>query len=247
MKHILIILSLLVGFCTIDAQNRKILTSINSIVSHEQIEFKYDSKNQLKSLTEKSKIALREFSFRYDKEGRLLQCNINRDKGGIIRESKYTYADKNNEVLEVYTEKGRLVPTIEDSETLYLNNDGFLSKILFDDGRVWEQFEYDSNNNLVTYKYNSATDRGTSSTFYKYDNNPSPLSGISLPRWFWAHIMTNTKWCADFIGTNNAAESFIRDLYKDDVKTTITYDYDADGYPTKQYYNQKLVREFSYR
>ena len=247
MKRISIILLLFVTICYMSAQNKKILTNINSIISQEQIEFKYDSKGQLKSLTEKGKTALREFSFKYDKDNRLVECNINRDKGSIIRNSKYSFID-NKTIKETVIEKGRMLNSIlEDAETLYLDDKGLLARILFDNGDIWEQFSYDNNENLIHYTYNSTTLRGTSETTLKYDNNKSPLSIVSLPKWFWAHILNNTKRCFDFIGTNNAIESFTKDLYKDDTKIAISYQYDKEGYPVKQFYNGELVRELIYK
>ncbi|MFV0330783.1 MAG: hypothetical protein ACK5KL_13365 [Dysgonomonas sp.] len=85
-------------------------------------------------------------------------------------------------------------------------------------------------------------------TDYKFDTYKTIFSNIeNMPSWFWALHMNNMKWCGDFLGQNNARENITQDARFGTESIEITYEYDQEGYPVKQYYEEELMKDFKYK
>lgn len=227
---------------------KKLLTEINSINTKEVIGFKYNSKNQLVYFDEKGVVTYTECRLKYDKTNQLTECAINQDKGELILNSKYSYSNE-GAILEEVKRSGRKLPekTIN-VNPIHVDIKGRLAKTTFEDGNLWEEFGYDDNDNLVRYKMYSALGDDDKVSEYKFDTNRSPFSDIAnFPIWFWALHISRARWCSDFIGQNNAIENTTNDPKYGQDTIEITYTYDEDGYPVKQYYNGELVKEFKYK
>ncbi|MDU1891435.1 MAG: RHS repeat domain-containing protein [Dysgonomonas sp.] len=242
-----VLLSFFITGFSLQAQTKKLLTSVNSIESKETIELKYNGKNQLVYLSEKGVIIFREFSFKYDKvTNQLTEAKMDQDRGDIVYNSKFTHTS--GFVTEDLKKSGRQYPEKEDEQNqLDIDAKGNLIDTKFDDGSVWDKFSYDANGNLSKYIIHSASGTPIYVADYTYGNIISPFAGISdFPQWFWAMYVNNMKWCRDFIGPNSPDSLLLDDprFGEDDIK--ITYELDADGYPVKQFYNDVLVREFTY-
>lgn len=248
MKKLLLIF--LLGFLSISisAQTKKLITEISVIQPRQLITFKYNTKNQLIYFDEKGVVTYREFTLKYDKAGsRLVECLMNRDNGEMVISSKYIYGNEGY-ITEEAKSSGRQLRKMTDYNKIYTDNSGRLTKTTFEDGKLWEEFSYDENNNLTKYLTHSASGKNDINIDYLYDTQISVLSGMgNFPLWFWALHMNNMKWCSDFIGNNNAIESTTIDSRFGTETVEITYDYDSDGYPVKQYYDGELAKEFKYQ
>ncbi len=246
---------LLLTLCSIfliisaDAQIKKLLTTVNSIKTKEVIELKYNSQNQLIYFDEKGTVTYREFSLKYDKaSNQLSECTINNDKGELVLNSKYTYGTAGYITEEVKSSGKKLQGKSTEQNKIYIDSKGRLTKTAFDDGKLWEEFEYDKNNNITKYTLHSAFGDSDIVTTHKYNKDKSVFANIeNLPAWFWALHMNNVKWCGDFVGKNNPNEAVSVDPRFGTDTVEITYQYDADGYPVKQLYNGKVVKEFTYK
>jgi hypothetical protein len=197
---------------------------------------------------EKGVVTYREFTLKYDKAGsQLTECLMNRDKGEMIINSKYIYGN-GGYILEEAKSSGRQLRKTTDYNKIYADNSGRLTKTTFEDGKLWEEFYYDGNNNLSRYLTHSASGKNDITIDYAFDTRKSVFSGMeNLPFWFWALHMNSMRWCSDFIGDNNAVENTTVDSRFGTETTKITYEYDSDGYPVKQYYDGELVKEFKYQ
>lgn len=226
----------------------KLLEKINSVKTKEIIEFKYNKQNQLVYFDEKGVVTYREFTLKYDKStNRLTECTVNQDWGELVQQIKYTY--NTDHILQQTKSSGKQVHSKNtDNINIYIDDKGRLTKTMFDDGKVWEEFEYDENNNIAKYILHSAMGEKDVVTTYKYEDNNSDLSHIlDLPSWFWAWNMNNMKWCSDFVGENLLKEfTVVHPRYGTDI-IEVTYEYDKEGYPIKQYYDNELVKEFFYK
>lgn len=232
---------------SMNAQTRKILAEINSIQSRELISFKYNAKNQLIYFLEKGPVTYREFNLKYDKSSdRLIEYTMNKDRGEMLIGSKFTYTN-DGYVTEEEKSSGKQLRKMTEYNKIYIDNLGRLTKTVFEDGKLWEEFTYDENNNLTKYLVHSALGKNDIITEYKFDQDKSVFSNIeNLPLWFWPLHMNNMKWCSDFTGSNNASENTTQDSRFGTDTIEITYEYDEDGYPVKQYYNNELAKEFRY-
>lgn len=247
-KTLFLLFALVINFSAF-AQGRKLLVEINSINTKEVISLKYNSKNQLVYFVEKGIATYSEYTLKYDKATeRLSECVMNQDKGELVTNSKYIYADPSYIVEELKSSGKKLHSKITEFDTIRIDDKGRLTKTKFDDGKLWEEFQYDDNNNLVKYIVHSATGGKDRITDYEFDANKSVFSNIvNMPTWFWALHMNKMRWCSDFIGSNSAIASAIDDPRWGINSVEITYDYDNDGYPVKQYYDDELVKEFKYK
>lgn len=241
-------LCLFTGNLAINAQVKKLLTEINSIQTKNVITFKYNDKNQLIYFDEKGTVTYREFTLKYDKaSNRLTECFMNRDKGEMIINSKFIY---NNEdyITEEAKNSGRQLRKTTEYNKIYIDANNRLTKTMFEDGKLWEEFVYDTNNNLSKYLVHSAFGNSDIETDYKFDTYKTIFSNIeNMPSWFWALHMNNMKWCGDFLGQNNARENITQDARFGTESIEITYEYDQEGYPVKQYYDEELMKEFKYK
>lgn len=241
-------LCLISGTLIANAQGKKLLTEINSIHTKNIISLRYNTKNQLVYFDERGTVSYCEFTLKYDKtNNRLVECSINRDKGEMIINSKFIY---NNEeyITEEIKKSGKQLRKGTEYNKIYIDANNKLIKTTFEDGQLWEEFFYDANNNLSKYLVHSASGNNDIKTEYKFDTNNSIFSNIEdLPSWFWTLHMNSMKWCGDFSGKNNAIESTTQDARFGTDTIEITYEYDQDGYPVKQYYDGELVKEFRYK
>ncbi len=231
------------------AQVKKLPIEINSIDTKEVIELKYNAKNQLIYFNEKGIVTYREFTLKYDKmTNQLSECIMNEDRGQLILNSKYSYDNANYIKEEVKSSGKKTQEKGLDHNNIYIDESGRLSKTIFDDGKLWEEFVYDKNNNITTYTLHPAFGDSELTINYEYNKDKSIFSDIeNLPLWFWTLHISNMKWCSDFIGNNNASQFTTVDSRFGTDTVDITYEYDSDKYPVKQFYNRKLVREFKYK
>lgn len=245
----LLFLTLLFICTPLFSQQKKLLVQINSIKTNEVIELKYNNKSQLIYFDEKGVATYREFTFKYDKNtGQMAECQINQENGQYITNMKFSYDNTDYIVAEVKNSGKKVNIKSTDYEKIYTDINGRLIKTVFDDGKVWEEFEYDQNNNINKYTQHSALGDSDVVTTNTYNDNKSIFSDIEgIPSWFWALNMNNMKWCSDFIGKNNLIESTVIDPRFGTEITNVKYDYDEDGYPLRQYYNDILVKEFKYK
>ncbi|MBK5722627.1 hypothetical protein JGH11_17265, partial [Dysgonomonas sp. Marseille-P4677] len=247
MKKALAIISILfLTFSSISAQ-KKLLSQINSLDTKETVNLKYNNKGQLVYFEEKGIVTFREFSFKYDKNSnKLSECNMNQDRGELVTNSKYHYND--GYITEEIVSSGKQVreKKVIDHIKIHIDNKNRLTKTVFDDGKPWEEFVYDENNNMIIYTQHSAlTEGGSKIIKYKFNQDKSAFWAIEhIPAWFWAWHINSMRWCRDFIGQNNPNEFTTEDPKYGTDTIEVTYEYDHDGFPTKQYYNGKLVREF---
>ncbi|MFV0538060.1 MAG: hypothetical protein ACK5M3_11920 [Dysgonomonas sp.] len=247
-KILLLFISSLLSATVVSYAQKKLLTEINSINTKEVIGFKYNSNNQLIYFDEKGVVTYTEYRLKYDKTNQLVECVMNQDKGELILSSKYSYSSEGS-IEEEIKSSGKKVHTKSiDVNAIHVDDKGRLTKTTFDDGNLWEEFEYDNNNNLVKYKVHSAFGNDDKVSEYKFDTNKSPFANITdFPIWFWTLHMNKVRWCGDFIGQNNAIENATDDSKYGLDTVEITYVYDEDGYPVKQYYDGELVKEFKYK
>lgn len=247
-KYIFTFLCLSIIILNANAQSRKLITEINSIASNETIIFKYNSKNQLTDIEEKGPIVFRVISLKYDKKsGRLTEYTINQDRGEFLTNTKFGYDDAGNITQEVKSSRKKIEINAPQFTNIQLDDKGRLLKTFFE-GKLWEEFVYDDNDNLAKYVVYSVSGRIDQESEYTHDDKTSALSGMeNLPKWFWALNLNSMKWCAEFIGKNNAVEDTTEYAKYSAVTTEITYNYDADGYPLKQYHDGVLAKEFSYK
>lgn len=227
---------------------RKLLVEINSIKTKEVIGFKYDNKNQLVYFDEKGTVTYTEYMLKYDKTSKLIECVSNQDRGDLIIHHKYQKMES-GEISEMRIRSGKKIGSKSvDTNPLILDLHNRLIEVKYEDGRTWENFEYDDNNNLSKYILYSASGKEELKTVWKFDSTKSPFSNISnLPYWFWSSQIDKIKWSKDFIGENNAIENEIEDIVLGFDIIEITYEFDKDGYPLKQFYNGELVKEFKYK
>lgn len=249
MKKLLLLFFFLTILLSINAQNGKLITEIKSLHTNETISFKYNSKNQLIYFDEKGVITYREFSLKYDKKtDRLTEFTINQDRGEYVANMKYTYDNPDYIVQEISTSRKKVKANATEHDNIYTDDKGRLLKTSFDGGQPWERFVYDNNNNLTLYTVYTVSGKKEQESEYTYDNKRSIFSGIkNLPLWFWTLCMNNMRWCSEFTGSNNAVETNSESNKYGISTVEITYDYDADGYPVRQYYDGELAKEFKYK
>lgn len=248
-KLLFVILGGLILFCAkTNAQGKKLLVEINSLKTKEVIGFKYDNKNKLVYFDEKSVATYREFTLKYDKNsGKLSECVNNNDKGEFVYTSKFSYNHPDYIEEEMKSTGKKINIKTTDNNKIFIDGKNRLTKSMFDDGKLWEELEYDANDNIVKYTLHSALGDNDVITTNTYNNDKSIFSDIeNMPSWFWALHMNNMRWCTDFTGKNNPKERTVIDPRFGTEVINITYDYDSDGYPVKQYYNNELVKEFKY-
>ncbi|MDR0823877.1 MAG: hypothetical protein LBN74_02210 [Prevotella sp.] len=248
-KYLSILFCALFSFgLTLCAQTKKLPVEINSIHTKNIITLKYNAKNQLIHFTEKGTVIYREFTLKYDKaNNQLIECLMNSDNGEMVVNSKFIYNNADYIMEEAKSSGKQLRSKITEYNKIYIDNRGRFSKSMFEDGKMWEEPSYDSDNNLVKYLVYSASGQVDIQSDYKFDTHKSIFSGIeNLPLWFFAMQMNNMKWCGDFLGKNNAIENTFQDARFGTETIEITYEYDQDGYPVKQYYDGELAKEIKY-
>lgn len=248
-KTLFLLLLFLCSFIlTLHSQIIQLPVEINSLKTKEIVSLKYGSGNKLVYFSEKGIATFREFSFKYDKKtGQLTECTINEDRGELVMNCKYQYTDAGY-ISETIRTSGKKIKekTIEENN-IYTDANGRLTKTVFDDGKLWEEFKYDENNNLVLYTQHAALGNGDVITTNTFNEDKSVFSHIKgLPSWFWGMHINSLRWCTDFIGNNNLKQSTTVDPRIDRTPVDVTYDYDENGYPVKQYYNEELVKEIKY-
>lgn len=234
---------------SMNAQVRKLISGINSIGTKELITFRYNNKNQLVYFDEKGVATFRHFTLKYDKTtGQLIEHNMNEEDGELTMNIKYDYQSNAGHIREKIKMGGK---KNQDKLTHYndiqMDDKGRLAKTIFDDGQPWEDFEYDDNNNILKYTLHSAGGKDNTSSTYKFNTEYGIFCNmLNPPLWLFALNLNNMKWAEGLIGSNLPIEVTADDPRYGTETTEITYEYDSDGYPLRQYYDGKLVREFSY-
>lgn len=233
----------------VSAQVKKLVSEINSVGTKETITFKYNNKNQLVYFDEKGVVTYREFTFKYDKtNGRLTECITNEDKGELISSAKYDYSNPDYIREEVKTSGKKIHSKTTDYNDIHIDDKNRLIKTMFNDEKLWEEFVYDEKDNIITYTIYAASGKSNTSTTYKFSTqNPVFLNIDNLPLWFLALHLNNMKWSEGITGKNMPVEFITDDPVYGTETTEVAYVYDEDGYPIRQYYDGKLVREFSYK
>lgn len=233
----------------VSAQVKKLISEINSLGTKETITFKYNNKNQLVYFDEKGAVTYREFTLKYDKtDGKLIECIVNEDKGELTSSSKYDYTNPNYIKEEIKTSGKKRQNKTTDYNDIHLDKKSRLAKTMFSDGKLWEEFKYNENHNIISYIIYSATGNKNTSTTYKFNTQNAVFLNVeNFPLWFLALHLNNMKWAQGITGENMPVEFTADDPIYGIETMEVTYDYDKDGYPIKQYYDEKLVREFSYK
>jgi len=231
------------------SQVKKLLSEVDSKITREVVSFKYNNKNQLIYFDEKGTATYREFTLKYNKaDGKLSECIINQERGEVIYSSKFSYNNPDYITEEVKNSGKKINIKSIDENKIYIDKQERLLKTMFDEKNIWEEFEYDRNNNVVKYIQHSAQgDSDVITTKIYSDKNTIFINIENIPVWFWALLMNNMRWCNDFVGKNIPSQTTVVDQRFGTEVTKITYDYDDDGYPIRQYYNNELVKEFKYR
>lgn len=241
-------LLLLINF-SMSAQVKKLISEINSVGTKETITFKYNNKNQLIYFDEKGVVTYREFTLKYDKiNGQLTECIIHEDKGELISSTKYDYSNPNYIREEIKTSGKKVQNKTTDYNDIHIDDKNRLTKTIFSDEKLWEEFVYDENDNIITYTIHAASGNSNTSTTYKFNTQNGVFLNINnLPIWLLALHLNNMKWAEGITGKNTPVEFTGDDPIYGTETTEVSYVYDEDGYPVRQYYDGKLVREFSYK
>ncbi len=231
------------------AQDKKLLIKINSIKTKEVITFKYDNSNHLIYFDEKGVATYCEFKLKYDNKTNVLsEVQMNKDRGELVLNSSYNYSNAGYVIEEQKSSGKQVKEKTTDYNNIYTDGEGRLIKTTFDDGKLWEEFKYDDKHNIVIYTQHAVLGNGDIVTTNEYGDDKSIFTNIlGLPAWFWPIHLNSMQWCNGFTGTNNLKYSNTENPHVDTPPIAVTYDYDAEGYPIKQFYNGELVCEFEYK
>ena len=184
-------------------------------------EYVYDSQNRITKISE------------YE-NGKLDETRTLSYKGNDL--VKIVYVDVNNpqynSTIEITTNGNKITCSTDESNcTVDLNSDGFPVKYeeVYDNGDSWSEIYQYQSGNLSKYSikdiYNGKTDEWNYT--YKYDKQTSPFYHCNTPKWFmfW--------WFDCRAGKNNVTdETRNNETRNTSSKTTFTYTYDKDGFPT---------------
>ena len=233
---------LLASLLGINAQGqKKRLVKIGNMPYNKEITFKYNSKGQLITIVEVGQAIYRVYSLEYDKEGSLVARKLNRDRGDVKIDYRYSY-NQGNVHLEIKT-SGKIMQKSTSHEEIAIDGNGYLHK-LYSEGELDRKYTYDSRGNLIENNYYYKA--GVDSTTYEYSSQPSALSFADmLPVWFWAYDINGNSWSVGLWGKN--AVTKITQIEPEKTTTTeYSYEFDADNYPIKQFEEGKLIKEFLY-
>jgi len=136
---------------------------------------------------------------------------------------------KNGNTITVnYSYEG--IDIYEVPQTITINNDGYITRreTIFNEYAYRVQtFKYRNGNLIAEYDEWSEGQESVDATEYKYDKKKSPFSDGKTPKWLMQILFH------DGIGLNNNVIE--RKNNKDnDFILTYMYEYDSDGFPTKQ-------------
>ena len=208
--------------------------------------------------------------FEYDKQNRIVKIDGYSTKAITYADNLVTVEeidDYSNKTVNKFVINGNTIEV--GKETLTINKDGYLinRKIQKNsDGKVWymyrdmynqdggnprfgtenflEDYEY-KNGNLIGEKVSSDEVLGDvyfyMSKKHRYDSNKSPFSASNTPKWLLPYL----------VGSYLASKNNIIDSYIDagDYYSIFAYkyEYDKDGFPTKQTQNDTTITRFTYR
>ena len=138
------------------------------------------------------------------------------------------------------------------NEKYDLNNDGFLAKWSYSSDKSSQEvsFQYQDGNMTKVMSESAEYDESWEYvTEYEYDDKKSPFLNCKTPKWFMFSLEFN-EYLFSYGSKNNKTE-----ISGDDGYTTLEYEYDSEGYPTKctskEFYDGEEVGgnvfEFTYK
>ena len=169
----------------------------------------------------------------------------------------WTYPSEQNSTYDfVKSENGNTITVTEKWNgeevgspiTITLNSNGLPAKMERSE-EDWSRslnYQYQGNNfTKITDKYTEGELVEEIASEYKYDNNKAPFYHCKTPKWYLIWSIQGT------IGVHN---NMIEATWEDG-KSVLTYDFDADGYPTKmtvktvydEDYEDEWERTFTYK
>jgi len=198
------------------------------------------------TITEESEIITKEF--KYDQSGNLsTYIQTDTDKNGDSFSETYNFIYEGDKLVKSNIIYGENDPENEFSEykyhldtvfatetvTLYVDTLIIKDGLLIKDADKYEinTFEYDSNKNLKKENWQTRNSSYITTGIYTYDDKLSIFSNQgNFPIWYWLYTGYGEH---SYTGRNNIATREGTDGYSDDVyKSTFSYEYDNDGYPT---------------
>lgn len=236
-------------YCTLEAQVKKQLIGVTSVKIKETIGLKYNARNQLIFIEEKSPSIYREISLTYGQDGILYESSINQDKGELVSTAKYIYESDGYIIEEVKIKNKKTEEESSAKNKIFFDEKGRLTKSTFRDSGLWEEFKYEeSGNNISQYIIHSPSGKNDVFTNYEYENDKSIFYNISFfPYWFFTLHMNQLTWYRDFASEKNPVSITIKSPGYEEESIKVSYQYDPDGYPIKQFYNGELMKEFTYK
>jgi hypothetical protein len=198
----------------------KLLKTMDSANGYMKYEYEYDGQNRItkRSIHEDGEIYSTEtFTYSGDDLVKIVHANPN-------------YPDYKYET--VFEKTGNAI-TFDDGGTLTLNNDGYPTRYLneCESGDCSDESIYEYKDGNLTKSTYSTFEYGSKFSedvyeFNKYDDKKSPFLHCKTPKWAMIFFITTSL-------KNNATET----KYKhngEDITIKSQYEYDRDGYPTKQ-------------
>jgi len=204
----------------------KTITYYNSDGVSAYLNFEYDKKNRFATI-----------SFKYDYE--------------TIYSLRYQFEYISNDLVSLF------IPDNAPAYNVVFSKNG--NKIIVDFGDVWVDTcelnidGYPIKALGINFQYLDGNiieeDRYLETITYKYDNKKSPFYYCKTPKWMYVYIDDGLFPMMGGFSNNAINRKYIYILNDGDtiVETfTFTYEYDANGFPTKMYWDGKLYATFTY-
>lgn len=245
----LFILLLLAGKANAQGSQSKLLTKIGGLPYQQEVNFQYDKSAKLVGFVVKYANYDDVYKLKYDKQGRLIERKLDSENGSIKIDFYYAYQP--GKIVFTIKTGGRIQEKSTKTIDYPIGEDGRLYKEYSGNNFLEKEFEYDANGNIakiIQYYANNST----LTTEYEYSENLTPFASLAdIPAWLWAYNFATKTWADGLWGKNlptkvktvkaNADGSKKEEIFE------LKYEFDADGYPTKQYMNGKVVKEFFYQ
>ncbi|GBU06964.1 hypothetical protein AwDysgo_02950 [Bacteroidales bacterium] len=225
------------GACSDDDDNitggvvevkKQIVKYDGSALGDDIFEFKYDSKHTLSSFVQyygRSEMVIN-YALTFDSENKLQSLKKTRPDGrSTTRE--FTYSANKLVVKNIYAYYEGDV--YEYTDTLHLNANGLVIKIIGDLSEYFIEYEYDEKGNIIRYFETSKEGGKILQGTYKYDDKKCLFSNQGLPQWFWVYFGDGLEVCG---GQNNLKEAAYKDG-SEDIIVNVEYVYDNEGYPLR--------------
>jgi hypothetical protein len=174
--------------------------------------------------------------FEYDGQNRIVKiCYLGDDGKTLSATNTIVYAknlvtieniSSNNSYVTKYVKNGNTI-TLEDVETLTVNEDGYVVRIDKESGDGWSTNYYYEAGNLIFSP--AQVDVSSEEQKYSYDNKKSPFSNSNTPKWLFGVLLGDFSYASK----NNVLE----ESWSGTVATgnaEYKYEYDSDGFPTNQ-------------